>query len=64
MPTSSSPNHASAETGQSCDAAGWLTLAASPSFALMAWIAAIDTPRIALCSAVPGILSIGAMTAM
>jgi len=31
-------------------AAGWIGLAASPTFALMAWIAATDAPRIALCS--------------
>jgi hypothetical protein len=45
-------------------ASGWLALAAAPTFALMAWVAAIGTPPIALCSAAPGILPIGSMTTM
>ena len=32
------------------DAAGWIGLAASPTFAVMAWIAATDAPRIAFCA--------------
>ncbi len=31
-------------------AAGWIGLAASPACALMAWIAATDAPRMAICS--------------
>jgi hypothetical protein len=44
--------------------AGWLGLAASPTFALMAWIAAHDAPTMALCSAGSGLLPIDGMTAM
>jgi hypothetical protein len=44
--------------------AGWIALAASPIFALMAWIAANDARPIALCSPGSGILPIDDMTAM
>jgi hypothetical protein len=43
-------------------APGWLALAASPSFALMGLIAAIDAPRTALCAS--GVLPVDGMTAM
>jgi hypothetical protein len=43
-------------------AAGWLALAASPSLAFMAWIAAQDAP--ALCAASQSLLPIDGMTAM
>ena len=43
---------------------GWLGLAASPTFALMAWIAASDAPPMALCSSGAGALPIDGMTAM
>jgi hypothetical protein len=33
------------------NAARWIGLSASPACALMAWIAATDAPRIALCTA-------------
>lgn len=39
-----------APTWQTRDAASWLGLAASPTFALMAWISAIDAPEIPICS--------------
>src|SRR4051812_15501014 len=45
-------------------AAGWLGLAASPTFAFMAWIAANDAPRVALCSSGSSLLPIDGMTAM
>jgi hypothetical protein len=45
-------------------AAGWLALAASPTFALMAWIAANDASPMALCSSSPSILPLDGMTAM
>ena len=44
--------------------AGWLALAASPTFALMAWIATNDAHPIALCSSGSSILPIDGMTAM
>ena len=46
------------------DAAGWLALAASPSFALMAWLAANDAPPAALCSSAASIPPLGGMAAM
>ena len=44
--------------------AGRLGLAASPTFALMAWIAASDSPRVAICSAASGVLPIDGMAWM
>jgi hypothetical protein len=45
------------------DGAGWLGLAASPSFALMAWISANDMQAI-ICAPAPGVLPIGGMAWM
>lgn len=44
--------------------ARWLGLAASPTFALMALIAAVDAPPLALCAAGIRMLPIDGMTAM
>jgi hypothetical protein len=41
--------------------AGWLALAASPTFALMAWIAASNASPMALCASRSGIDSMAAM---
>ena len=57
-------NKAGARAWRARGAAAWLALAASPTFALMAWIAANDAPPIALCSSGSGIMPIGGMTAM
>jgi len=46
------------------DSAGWLRLAASPTFALMAWVSAAGTPQITLCSHVAGVLPIDDMAWM
>jgi hypothetical protein len=51
------------DTRQSRDAASWLGLAASPSFALMAWISAHDMQAM-MCASGPGILPIDGMTWM
>jgi len=64
MTTSPAAIKGSARVWQARGAAGWLTLAASPTFALMAWIAANDAPPMALCSSGSSILPIDAMTAM
>jgi hypothetical protein len=64
MTTSSAANKESATRRQVRGATGWLSLAASPTFALMAWIAANDAHPIALCSARSSILPIDGMTAM
>lgn len=45
-------------------AARWLALAASPSFALMAWLEATEAGPHALCSSVAGILPIDGMAWM
>ncbi len=55
---------ADARAWQACGAAGWLGLAASPTFALMALMAANHAPSIALCSLGSSILPIDGMTTM
>ena len=45
-------------------ATGWLGLAASPTFAAMAWITANEPGAMALCSAGSNIPAIGGMPAM
>ncbi len=62
--TYSAANERSARTSPARGAGGVLALAASPTFALMAWIAATDARPIALCSSGSGILPIDGMTAM
>jgi hypothetical protein len=64
MTTCSAADKGSARTWPARRAAGWLALAASPSFALMACVAANDAPPIALCSSASSILPIEGMTAM
>jgi hypothetical protein len=64
MTTSSAANKGSVRAWQARGAADWLALAASPSLALMASIAANDAPPIALCSSGSRILPIDGMTAM
>jgi hypothetical protein len=44
--------------------AGWLGLAASPTFAVMALVAAHDASSGAICLSAPGILPVDGMTAM
>jgi hypothetical protein len=46
------------------DAAGWISLAASPACALMAWIAATDPPRIFICASASAMPPIGGMAWM
>ena len=46
------------------DAAGWIGLAASPTFTVMAWIAATDASRFAICSSASGMPAIDGMTWM
>jgi hypothetical protein len=66
MTTSSAAGKASAGTGARADggAAGWLALAASPTFALMAVLSAADTMPMALCAPEPRLLPLDGMTAM
>jgi hypothetical protein len=62
MATPSAASKSVGRAWQARGAAGWLSLAASPTFALMAWMAANHAPAIALCS--QSILSIDGMTTM
>lgn len=62
MTVLSTTNDGSARTTQPRGAAVWLSLAASPTFALMAWIAATDPS--AVCAPGSGMSPIGGMTAM
>ena len=61
MTTSAAAIKASERAWQAGDASGWLALAASPTFGLMAWIAANDASPVALCASAS---SIGGMTTM
>lgn len=64
MTMSSAANKDGARTWRSHGATGWLALAASPTFAAMAWIDATNTHPTAFCSADAGMLSIHGMTPM
>ncbi len=46
------------------DVARWIGLAAAPSYALMAWVAAASAPRIALCAPASDIPPLDGMTWM
>lgn len=62
--TTSAVARQSARAAYARATAGMLILAASPVFALMAWIAAQDTGAMVLCSHGLGMLPIGDMPAM
>ncbi len=64
MTTLSVPHKANARASPARSAARGLTLAASPIFALMAWIAAKAASPPPLCSSDPTMAPIGGMTAM
>ena len=62
--TTSAVTNESTGPGQMRGAAGWLAIAASPTFALMALIAANDASRMALCASGASSLPVDGMTAM
>jgi hypothetical protein len=64
MTTPMAAKHRNTGAGWARDAAGWIGLAGSPTFAIMAWAAATETPRIAVCSSASGMLPINGMTWM
>ena len=64
MTTSSAVHTASTTPPHKPGAAGWLALAASPAFALMAWLAANAAPPLAFCTTNATILPSNSMTAM
>jgi hypothetical protein len=51
-------------TGAAQQAAGWLGLAAAPTFALMAGISAVHSPGMAICSAASAMVPISDMALM
>jgi len=64
MTTSSAADQGAATAWQARGAAGWLGLAASPTFALMAWNAANAAHPFAFCAVGSSMLPIDGMTAM
>ena len=64
MTMSLDANAGDAFLGEVGNAGGWLALAASPSFALMAWLTGHDPVRFTLCSSGSGVLSMAGMTTM
>jgi hypothetical protein len=64
MTTSAAANTATARAWHARGTAGWLALAASPTFALMAWRAANNVPPMGLCASASSMLPIDGMTAM
>ena len=64
MTTLSASDKGDASTFPARYAARWLTLAASPTFALMAWTAAKAATPVALCSSDQTMGPIGDMTTM
>jgi hypothetical protein len=61
-PTTAKPQNDAAWRAR--DAAGWISLAGSPTFALMAWIAATDPHRVAMCGSAADLLPISGMAWM
>jgi hypothetical protein len=51
-------------TGRAREAASLIGLAGSPAFAIMAWAAATEAPRIAVCSSASGMPPINGMVWM
>ena len=64
MTMSAAADQGSTRTRQACGTTGWLTFAASPTFALMAWIAVNDAPPMAFCSMGSSFLPLDGMTVM
>jgi hypothetical protein len=63
MTTSRPARERPTDTRQPRDAAKWLGLAASPTFALMTWVSANDAQSM-ICASEPGILPLGGMAFM
>ena len=53
-----------APSGNRRSTAGWLQLAAAPTFASMAWISATGAQGWEVCSSFPGLLPVNDMTLM
>jgi hypothetical protein len=64
MTTSIIAKKSNTRTWRARDAIGWIGLAASPTFAVMAWIAATDAPQVTICSSASGVLPIDGMAWM
>ncbi|MFC0010317.1 hypothetical protein [Devosia nitrariae] len=50
--------------GQASDVSGWLGLAAAPTFALMAWISAVGSPGMSICSGASASVPVNDMVLM
>jgi hypothetical protein len=64
MTMSAAADKANASAGQARGTTGLLALAASPTFAFMAWIAANDAPPMVFCSSGSSFLPLDGMTVM
>ena len=64
MTTLGAAMNGKASAWQGCGAACWLGLAASPTFALMAWISVSDGLQDMMCAAPSGLLPIRGMASM
>ena len=64
MTTSSATTKSNPSAGQPRSTTSWLALAASPTFALMAWIAVNDAPSMAFCASGSDFLPLDGMTVM
>ncbi len=61
------PTIAERSTAGACqgrDATTWLGLAASPTFALMAWVSGGEASQALMCASVPAMSPIGGMASM
>jgi hypothetical protein len=64
MSASSTADKGSAKAWRGRGAGHWLALAASPTFALMAWLAASGAPAMPMCSSGSSLLPVDGMTTM
>ena len=64
MTTLTAAKERNARAWRARDTAGWIGLAAAPTFAVMAWITATDTSRIAICVSASGMPPIDGMAWM
>ncbi|HEV7277526.1 MAG TPA: hypothetical protein VGN80_14665 [Devosiaceae bacterium] len=58
------PEKANSLPRPAVDVAGWLALAAAPTFALMAWISAVRSPGMTMCTAASALVPINDMALM
>jgi hypothetical protein len=64
MTMRAAPEKAASSPRATIDAAGWLGLAVAPTCALMAWISAVGSPGMTMCSAASAFAPINDMALM